>query len=53
MKRRNFRSLDLDKIKARKSHHLTTAEALKDVVPIEWGKNVLDGDKKITITGVK
>lgn len=44
------RSLDLSKLKNRKRTILSTEEALKDVTPINWSKDVLSGKRKVTIT---
>ena len=53
MKRRNYKSLDMDKIKMKKTRILSSSEALKDVIPPEWDKEVLSGAKKITLSGLK
>ena len=53
MKRRNYRSLNMDKIKMKKTRVLSSSEALKDVIPPEWDKEVLSGAKKITLSGLK
>ena len=44
------RSLDFSKLKNRKRTILSTEEALKDVTPINWSKDVLSGKRKVTIT---
>lgn len=44
------RSLDLNKLKNRKHTVISTKEALRDVTPINWSKDVLSGKRKVTIT---
>lgn len=47
------RSLDFNKIKHRiKSTSISSEEALKDIDPIEWPKEVLSGERKVEITHV-
>lgn len=41
------RRLDFSKLSGRKSKIVSSEEALKDVTPINWSKDVLSGDKKI------
>ncbi len=43
------RRLDFSKLSGRKSKVVSSEEALKDVTPINWSKDVLSGDKKINI----
>lgn len=43
------RSLNLDKIKDRKIISISSEKALREVVPVDWSKEVLDGNKKIII----
>nr|DAU90975.1 MAG TPA: hypothetical protein [Caudoviricetes sp.] len=43
------RRLDFSKLSGRKSKIVSSEEALKDVTPINWSKDVLSGDKKINI----
>jgi hypothetical protein len=45
------RGLDLSKLDNRKKIPMSTAEALKDVTPIEWSKKVMSGEKKVTVCG--
>ena len=44
------RALDLRKLRNRKHTILSTKEALKDVTPINWSKDVISGKRKVTIT---
>ena len=47
------RSLDLNKIKHRiKSTPISSEEAMKDITPVPWSKDVLSGEKKVEITHV-
>lgn len=41
------RRLDFSKLSGRKLKIVSSEEALKDVIPINWSENVLSGDKKI------
>lgn len=43
------RRLDFSKLSGRKLKIVSSEEALKDVIPINWSENVLSGDKKIFI----
>lgn len=43
-----YKRLDMSKIKF--SGTLSMEEALKDVTPMEWDQEVLDGRKKVSIT---
>ena len=46
----NMKTLDINKLRTTKKFILTsTKEALKDVTPIEWSDEVLNGDKKIIV----
>lgn len=47
---KNYKSLDMSKIKDKKSSIVTSREALKDVTPINWSRDVLSGKKTITVT---
>lgn len=41
--------LDIEKLKLRANGITTTQEALKDVAPINWSQDVLDGKKKVVV----
>lgn len=42
--------LDMDLIRSKKTKYISSEEALKDVVPIEWTDEVLSGKKKVELT---
>jgi len=48
-----YRSLNMEKIRSKKSVFLSTEEALKDVVPIEWDEDVLNGNKQVILVEKK
>ena len=48
-----YRSLNMEKIRNKKSAFLSTEEALKDVVPIEWDEDVLNGNKQVILVEKK
>ena len=48
--KQTYRRLDLEKLQSRITKVITTEEALKDVVPMEWPEEVLSGKKKVIIT---
>ena len=41
--------IDMSKIKSKKSRFVSSEEALKDVKPVIWDKEVLDGQLKVVI----
>lgn len=45
--------IDMNIIRGKKSRIITSEDALKNVQPIEWGKNVLDGQEKVTVTAAQ
>lgn len=49
MNNKKLRTLDLNKIKNKKSTIVSSKEALKDVTPIEWDKKILSGGEKIVV----
>lgn len=49
MDKKQFKSLDLNKLNNKKTVIVSSQEALKDVTPINWSEDVLLGKKKITI----
>lgn len=51
--RKRCRSLDMSKIKRRKTGTISLEESLKDVFPIEWTDDVLNGKRKIIISKQK
>lgn len=49
MTNKNLKKLDLNKIKEKEPVIISSQDALKDVTPIDWSKNVLLGKKKIIV----
>lgn len=47
--RDGYRKMNMSKLSNRKHKVISTNEALKDVTPIEWSSNVLNGRNKIRI----
>ena len=45
-----YRRLDLEKLQSRFTEPISTEEALRDVVPMEWPEEVMSGKKKVIIT---
>lgn len=45
-----MKSLDLSLLKTKKTAIISSAEALKEVTPINWSNAVLSGKKKIIVT---
>jgi len=46
---KKFRSLDISKINTKKYIIVSSEEALKDIIPINWAKDVLSGKKKVLV----
>ena len=44
-----YRRLDFSKISSRNTKVVSSEEALKDVKPIEWSEDVLNGKRKVTV----
>ena len=53
MEKPTYKPLDLGKIKDKKSVLVSTEEALKDVTPIEWATDVLNGNKQAILVEKK
>ena len=53
MEKPTYGSLDMDKIRSKKSILLSTKEALKDVIPIEWDADVLTSNKQVILVEKK
>jgi hypothetical protein len=51
--RREYKKLDMNKLNCRITEFISTEEALKDVIPIEWSDDVLSGKKKVTVTAAE
>ena len=45
------RGLNFDKIKNKLMNPISSEEALKEIIPFNWSKDVLNGNKKITVCG--
>lgn len=41
---------DMEKIKSRITKTISAKEALKDVEPMQWDKDIIDGKKKVVLT---
>lgn len=44
------RRLDIERLKSRITKVISTEEALKDIEPMKWPEEVLNGEKKVIIT---
>ena len=44
-----YRRLDFSKISSRNTKVVSSEEALKDVTPVEWSEDILNGKRKVTI----
>lgn len=44
-----YRRLDFSKISSRNTKVVSSEEALKDVIPVEWSEDILNGKRKVTI----
>lgn len=42
--------IDMSIIKSKKGRIISSEEALRDVRPVDWEKDVLDGRKKVIVT---
>jgi len=50
MENNNYRKLDLNNLLSKKSIIVSSKEALKDVTPIQWSKDVLCGKVKVIVS---
>lgn len=46
---KGYRKLDMSKLANRKHQTMSSKEALKDIEPIKWSDDVINGKKKVTI----
>jgi hypothetical protein len=46
---KKFRSLDINKLNSKRYTIVSSEEALKDIIPINWSKDVLSGKRKVLI----
>lgn len=44
-----MKKLDMNKIKSNPVNTISSRDSLKDVTPIQWNEEVLNGKKKVTI----
>ena len=44
-----YRRLDFSKISSRNTKVVSSEEALKDVTPVEWSEDILNGKRKVTV----
>ncbi|MCI8993062.1 MAG: hypothetical protein HFG80_10165 [Eubacterium sp.] len=47
----SYKRLALNKLRLRKTETIPTEIALQEISPVNWSKEVIDGEKKIHITG--
>ena len=45
--------LNLEAVKSRIVRTVSTEEALKDAIPVEWPSDIVDGKKKVVVTSGK
>lgn len=45
-----YRRLDFSKINTQRFSTASSEESLRDIAPIQWSKEVLNGEKRIRIT---
>jgi hypothetical protein len=45
-----MKSLDLSVLNSKKTAIVSSAEALREVTPINWSKSVLSGEKKVVVS---
>ena len=44
-----YKPLNMNVLRSKKTTIVSSEEALKDITPIDWSKDVLSGRKKVTI----
>lgn len=49
----NYRKLDMNAVMSKKGKIISSEEALRDIVPIEWDEEVLNGERKVVLTKPK
>ena len=47
-----YAALDLQNLMSKNARIISSKEALQDVRPVDWGEDVLQGKKKVTVTRV-
>jgi hypothetical protein len=50
---RTYATLNMKKLQLKPSRNISSKEALKDVERINWSKDVINGRRKVTVTGAK
>ena len=53
MENKNFKPLDMNNLKSKKSIFVSSKESLNDVTPIVWSEEILTGKKKVNMTNYK
>lgn len=48
-----YKKIDMKKLKEKEIITISTKEALKDITPIRWSEDVLNGKKKVIVTNYK
>ena len=51
MTSKTYKNLNLQQLQSKPSKTICSKEALSDVQKIEWSKEVIEGRRKVTITG--
>ena len=49
MTTKSFKSLNVNMLHSKKSSIMSSKDSLKDISPINWSKDVLEGKKKILV----
>ena len=50
---KTYATLDIKKLQSKPSRNISSKEALKNVERINWSKDVVEGRKKVMVTGAK
>ena len=45
--------LDIEKINKRIVKTMSTEEALQDVIPMDWSKDILSGSREVIVTNIR
>ncbi|ETJ38569.1 hypothetical protein Q604_UNBC07345G0002 [human gut metagenome] len=51
--KKEYKSFSLDMIKDKNIEVISSKNALKDVAPINWSKDVLEGKKTVTVINLE
>lgn len=49
MMAKSFKSLNINNLNSKKSSIVSSKDSLKDISPIDWSKDVLEGKRKILV----